>query len=383
MAKAILHALEKNPESSVISQTTLTILITALRNSVSILHKQDIQTAARSIGQYVTGIDGAKIRLGDDCAAIPQGEGSNQQGSDQQGYLLFAAEGIWPQFVLQDPWFAGWCAVMVNLSDIAAMGGEAIAIVDTLWSQTLEKSEPLWAGMQAAANAYGIPIVGGHTNCHSSYDGLAVAVLGKSQALITSFDAQPGDALIMVMNMEGDYYGDYTFWNAATKTDPAILRKQLKLLPTLANKKLCTAGKDISMGGLAGTLLMLCEASGCGAVLNLDRVPKPSDTSWTKWLTSFPSYGFLLSAPKKNITEIERLFVPHGLTCTVVGEVIPGADVWFQLNQQQQLFWNLTHSLTGFNGSHQTGSQQAGSQQAGSQQTGSQQAGSQQRGLSE
>ncbi|MEM6452094.1 MAG: sll0787 family AIR synthase-like protein [Cyanobacteria bacterium P01_D01_bin.105] len=319
------------------SAASLSELIASLRKSVSILHKQDIQTAARSIGQYVTGVDGAKIQLGDDCAAIPQAD----------GYLLFAAEGIWPQLVAQDPWFAGWCAVMVNLSDIAAMGGEAIAIVDALWSQTLEKSEPLWAGMQAAASAYGVPIVGGHTNCHSDYDGLAVAVLGKSQQLITSFDANPGDALMMIINMEGSYYGDYTFWNAATKTDPDILKQQLSLLPKLASKKLCTAGKDISMGGLAGTLLMLCEASGCGAVLNLDWVPKPSHTDWTKWLTSFPSYGFLLSAPKKSVTEIERLFFPHGLTCAVVGEVMAGSKVLFQQSQRKQVFWNLHDGLTG------------------------------------
>ena len=332
------------------SAVSLNNLMSELRKSVSILHKQDIQTAARSIGQYVTGVDGAKIQLGDDCAAIPQ-----DNGDGKISYLLFAAEGIWPQFVAQDPWFAGWCAVMVNLSDIAAMGGEAIAIVDTLWSQTLEKSEPLWAGMQAAASAYGVPIVGGDTNCHSEYDGLAIAVLGKSQQLITSFDASPGDALMMIVNMEGSYYGAYTFWNAATKTDSEILKKQLSLLPKLANQKLCTAGKDISMGGLAGTLLMLCEASGCGAVLNLDWVPKPIHTDWAKWLTSFPSYGFLLSAPKGHITEIERLFFPHGLTCAVVGEIIMGSEVLFEQGNQKQVFWNLScdsteGALTGFNG---------------------------------
>jgi len=324
------------------SAASLTDIVTSLQKAASIVHKQDIQTAARAVGQYVTGTDGAQIRLGDDCAAIPQGD----------GYLLFAAEGIWPQFVTQDPWFAGWCAVMVNLSDIAAMGGEAIAIVDALWSQSVEKSGPLWAGMQAAAKAYGVPIVGGHTNCHSDYDGLAVAVLGRSQHLMTSFNARPGDALIMVVNMQGAYYNDYTFWNAATTTDSETLQQQLALLPELANRNLCTAGKDVSMGGLAGTLLMLCEASGYGASLRLDCVPKPHGTEWTKWLTSFPSYGFLLSAPKANTTEIERLFLPHGLTCATIGEVVSGPDIQFQLGEQTQLFWNLTTPLTGFSELH-------------------------------
>ena len=328
------------------ANVSLRDLIISLRESASILHKQDIQMAARTIGQYVSGSESEEereqIRLGDDCAAIPQGD----------GYLLLAAEGLWPQFVVQDPWFAGWCGVMVNLSDIAAMGGEAIAIVDALWSQSVEKSEPLWAGMKAAANAYGVPIVGGHTNCHSEQNGLAVAVLGRSQHLLTSFDACPGDALMMVINMQGDYYGNYTFWNAATTADSETLKRQLALLPELAGLRLCTAGKDISMGGLAGTLLMLCEASGCGANLFLDRIPKPHKTEWTKWLTSFPSYGFLLSAPRENASEIERLFAPHGLTCAVIGEITAGFEVCFQLNSQKQLFWNLETSLTGFQGHH-------------------------------
>lgn len=312
-------------------------LITSLRASLSILHKQDIQTAAKAIGQYVqSGQD--QIWLGDDCAAIPDGD----------GYLLLAAEGISPQLVAQEPWFAGWCAVMVNLSDIAAMGGTPIALVDALWSESVAASQPLWDGLQAAAKAYGVPIVGGHTNCHSPYAGLAACILGRSQHLITSFDAQPGDALVMVVNLAGQYYGGYPFWNAATETNPELLRAQLKLLPQLAETGLVRAGKDISMGGLAGTLLMLAEASGCGAILNLDQVPHPPEVAWDKWLTSFPSFGFLLSVPPENVASVQAMFHPQGLTCEPIGRVIEGNQVHLQRQGERQLFWDLARPLTGF-----------------------------------
>ncbi|MEM9771440.1 MAG: sll0787 family AIR synthase-like protein [Cyanobacteria bacterium P01_D01_bin.73] len=322
----------------------LSDLIAALQESVSILHKQDIQTAATTLGQWVPGADDARIQLGDDCAAIPDGD----------GYLLLAAEGMWPQLVTQDPWFAGWCAVMVNLSDIAAMGGSAIAIVDALWSQSPETSQPVWEGMRAAASAYGVPIVGGHTNCHSPHDGLAVAVMGRSQELITSFDVEPGHALAMVVNLEGAaYYKDYPFWNAATTADPTVLREQLALLPLLAKSGLCPSGKDISMGGLAGTLLMLCEASGVGAVLDLDRVPRPSaeiwkEIGWKKWLTSFPSFGFLLSLPPENLETVTALFEPHGLTCQEIGTVTARPEVMMSQGDRKELFWDLAQPLTGF-----------------------------------
>ena len=319
-------------------EVDLTALVTSLQGSLSILGKRDIQTAATAIGQYVRGVTGEPIRLGDDCAAIPDGD----------RYLLLAAEGIWPQLVNESPWFAGWCAVMVNLSDIAAMGGTPIAVVDALWSQSETISQPLWAGLTAAAQAYGVPIVGGHTNCHSPYNGLAVAVLGQAQPLITSFAAQPGDVLMMVVNLSGQYYGDYPFWNAATAAEPAQLRQHLALLPKLAETGLCHAGKDISMGGLAGTLLMLAEASGVGATLALDQVPSPSGVSLDRWLTSFPSIGFLLSVPPANVAQIKPLFAPHDLACQRVGTVTDGSQVWLQHRAERQLLWDLATPLTGF-----------------------------------
>ena len=324
--------------------TELAELVTLLQASTSILHKRDIQAAASTFGQFVQGVDGANIRLGDDCAAVPAGD------RPEDGYLLLAAEGIWPELVVKEPWFAGWCAVMVNLSDIAAMGGEAIALVDALWSQSATGSKQVWAGMRAAAERYGVPIVGGHTNSHSHYDGLAVAVMGRAKHLITSFDGQAGDALMMVVNLSGAYFGGYPFWNAATEASSVVLKEQLSRLPKLAALALCHAGKDISMGGLAGTLLMLCEASGYGALLDLDRIPKPAGTSWARWLTSFPSFGFLLSVPQKNVSQVSALFSPLGLACEVIGEAIAGSNVFLQQSGDKQLFWNLESGLTGFNG---------------------------------
>lgn len=315
----------------------LTELVVILQSSLSILHKQDIQTAAETLGQYAQG-SGAPIRIGDDCAAIADGD----------GYLLLAAEGIWPQLVSQEPWFAGWCSVMVNVSDVAAMGGVPIAVVDALWSTSVEESEPLWAGMKAAAKAYGVPIVGGHTNCHSPYAGLAVSILGRAQRLITSFDARPGDVLVMVVNMAGEYYGDYPFWNAATEAEAGRLRSHIALLPQLAESDLVNAGKDISMGGLAGTLLMLAEASGCGAVLDLERVFCPPNVPWEKWLTSFPSFGFLFSVPAECVVGVQSIFRGEGLVCEAVGEMISEQSVYLQAGGDQQQLWRFSDALTGF-----------------------------------
>ena len=37
--------------------------------------------------------------------------------------LLLAADGIWSKLMDADPYWAGYCSVLVNIHDIAAMGG--------------------------------------------------------------------------------------------------------------------------------------------------------------------------------------------------------------------------------------------------------------------
>ena len=69
----------------------------------SIRSKLDIATATRALAVS----SGTTGRPGDDAAALPRPEG---------GWDLFAGEGFIPGFIADDPWFAGWCGVMVNLS---------------------------------------------------------------------------------------------------------------------------------------------------------------------------------------------------------------------------------------------------------------------------
>lgn len=314
-------------------------LATQLRQSLGILQKQDIQATARSLGLLGSGAAHPDILLGDDCAAIPDGS----------GYLLLAAEGMLPLLVETDPWFAGWCAVMVNVSDIYAMGGRPIAIVDTVWSQLMSLCEPLLEGMRAAAQAYNVLIVGGHTNCHSPYNALSVAILGRANRLSTSFNAQPGDLLLVATDFRGKPHPKFPFWNAATEADSFQLRGDLAVLPYLAEAGLCDAGKDISMGGIVGTLLMLLETSRCGAVLNLDAIPCPAGLSLESWLLCFPSYGFLLSVRPEKAAAVRSHFQQRNLVCEVIGEVQPTRQLLLQSQNQSTLFWDLSQQdLTGF-----------------------------------
>lgn len=289
--------------------TDLAALVDALHASRGLAHKADIADVVRTLGVADTL---AGVPVGDDCAAIPDGNG---------GYQLLAIEGFINEFVAHDPWFAGWCGVMVNVSDIYAMGGRPTAVVDAAWSHGRARMRELLEGLAAASKAYGVPVVGGHSNARCDREQLSVAILGRARQLLTSFDAQAGDALIAAIDLRGAYRAPYPHWNASTTAPPQRLRDDLELLPQLAEAGLCAAAKDISQAGLIGTLMMLLECSGVGAAIDVERVPRPAEVDLSHWLLStFPSFGFVLAVPQQHAAEVLARFRERELGCAVIGE---------------------------------------------------------------
>jgi AIR synthase-related protein len=290
-------------------------------------HKADVAPVLSALA-----LDGASpISVGDDCAAIPDGD----------GWLLLAMEGFIDSFVAADPWFAGWCGAMVNLSDVAAMGGRPVALVDAVWSDGADWATSLLSGLRTGAQAYGVPIVGGHSNLKSTRGGFAAAILGRAKRLITSFDAQPGDVLVSVVDLRGGFRGDAPWWDAATSAPPARLRADLELLPTLAEAGLCAAGKDVSMAGLVGTALMLLEASGVGGVIDPDAAPRPEGVAIERWIAAFPSYGYVLAAPPQHVEAVVAHFTGRGIAASAFGRVQAGRRVSLTDGAQITPLWDF------------------------------------------
>jgi AIR synthase-related protein len=312
----------------------LSAVVQALRSSRGFAHKRDISAVADALTRHLPGgradltLAGREgVMLGDDCAVIP----------DDSGHLLFAIEGLVDDFVEAMPWFAGYSAIMVNLSDIAAMGGRPIAVVDAIWSAGAAQAEPILQGMAAASAAYGVPIVGGHSNQQAARAQLAVAVLGRAQSLLSSFAAQPGHVLLMAVDLRGQWEGGYPFWNASTRAPAHRLRDDLALLPEVAEAGLCGAAKDISMAGVLGTALMLAESSRVGLLIDVSSLPHPpghghadAPDAFMRWLQAFPSFGYLLSVAAADVSAVQGRFMARGLACEPIGEMLEGSEVWVQ-----------------------------------------------------
>ncbi len=302
-------------------------LAATLRAGRGLAAKRDIAAVAARLSLAGDSV----IPVGDDCAAIPDGD----------GYLLLAIEGFMNEFVERDPWFAGWCGVMVNVSDVAAMGGRAIAVVDAVWAAGEDGAAPVLAGLRAAADAYRAPIVGGHTNARTDRGQLAVAILGRAKKLLTSFDARPVDRLIAAIDLRGRYREPFANWEAATAAAPARLIADLDVLPTLAEAGLAAAAKDISQGGLIGTTLMLAESSRVGAEIDIARVPRPHGVSIERWLQTFPSYGFLLAVRPANVPAILDRFNGRGIAAADIGQFTADRRVSIGDGRSSETIWDF------------------------------------------
>jgi len=310
-------------------------LVAALHESPGVAAKADIGLVAKRLG-----LVGGVIPVGDDCAAIPDGE----------GHLLFAIEGFINQFVAADPWFAGWCGAMVNLSDIAAMGGRPIALVDAVWADGEDAASPILEGLRAAASTYGVPIVGGHSNLRTAQGQLAVAVLGRAERhLLTSFDARPGDVLVAAIDHRGAYREPFDNYQAALAAPPERLRRDLALLAEIAEAGLARAAKDISQGGIPGTAAMLAESSGVAIEIDLDAIKAPPGIPLDRWLKTFPSFGFLISVAPARLEALLSGFHARDLHAAPIGAVRYGHEVALVSGAQRAVLRDFTRGpLMGF-----------------------------------
>ena len=313
-------------------QAQLQMLRNALCQSPELVAKMDIQPVAGIVNDETTDTDAYSLP-GDDCAAFPMGD----------GYQLLAIEGILPWFVKHDPWHAGWSAVMANISDIAAMGGRATAVVNAYWHHDQVDATRIMQGIKHACEVFEVNLAGGHTSISMSHQaGLAVAVLGYATHLLSCHHLQPGHQVYMAVDLNGQWHGKNNYWNVLSGKRRDQIRSMWNLLPELAESGLVTVAKDISNSGVLGSLLMMLELNQLGAVIDTKKIPcPPGETDFVRWLKAFQSYGFLLAGPAEHVLEVGRYFSAHNIACQPIGNITERPTVVFNCDEASMEFWDL------------------------------------------
>ncbi len=250
---------------------------------------------------------------GEDAAAMDVG--------DQ--YILFAADGIMESLVRTDPYLAGYFAVLVNVNDIAAMGGRAIGMVDVMSVQG-EFSSEILRGLREGIRKFNVPIVGGHTHPDCSYNAIDISIVGRvaKDALLRSDSARPGDDIVFVIDTEGFYPEGlhYAFVTTVDKSDE-IVRDQMEAVAEVGERHLAHACKDMSNPGAIGTLGMMLESSHAGAIVDVNKVPMPEGVDPIRWHLSYQGCGFCFACPPECSQEIIDIFSKVNCQGAVVGKV--------------------------------------------------------------
>lgn len=251
---------------------------------------------------------------GEDAAALDVG--------DQ--YVLFATDGIMQSLVKVNPFLAGYFAVLVNVNDIAAMGGRPLGMVDVMSMDGSGSGSEILRGMQEGIRKFNVPIVGGHTHPDCTYNAVDIAITGvvPKDAILLSSTAQPGDDIVFVIDVDGYYPEELpmAFVTTIDKSDD-VVRDQMEAVAIVAEEHLAHACKDMSNPGHVGTLGMMLESSGMGGIVDITKIPIPEGVDEIKWALSYQGCAFVFSCPHENSDRIIEIFSEVGCKGAIVGSI--------------------------------------------------------------
>ena len=228
----------------------------------------------------------------------------------------------------------GYRTVAVNVSDIAAMGGNAkwmtlaltLDVFDHSWIDRFSK------GLFEAAKEYGISLIGGDTT-RGEDNIITIQMIGEvnPDEEITRDKAKEGD-LIFVTGTIGDAAAGLDQFVSHEQKNIYLMRRFFRPSARIeigqALKNIASSAIDIS-DGLYADAQKLLKASALGGDLKIDQIPL-SDQIIKLYnenmiidfaLSGGDDYELLFTASSDSLTKIQRIANQLNQRITVIGEV--------------------------------------------------------------
>jgi hydrogenase maturation factor len=248
----------------------------------------------------------------------------------------------------------GWYVVHINANDIATVGARPRWFLATALLPEHGTDEALvrgiWDDMRAALQKIDSELIGGHTEITVGLDRpiLVGQMLGEvaPDRLIDKASVRPGDRILLTKGvpvegtalialemrtaLEGAFSADALNEGAGFLDDPGIT-----VLPQAMAA--CEAGgvhamHDPTEGGVATGLWELAEATGCGIVVDADRIPllEPGASFCGHFgldpLGTISSGSLLICAAPEAASDVAAAVRDTGVSCTDIGEALPPSE---------------------------------------------------------
>lgn len=277
--------------------------------------------------------------IGDDCTVLSMGEEALVMTTDMLVEDVHFLRGASTAEEVAEK------SLMVNISDVAAMGATPVA---TLLSIALPKSaQGEWAegfmrGYYEASKREGVALVGGDTTAAKDKIAINVVAIGRAplSCIKRRSDAKVGDAICVTGKLGISSKGlvDIMLGDMNTEAAKAHRRGQARTAEGvwLGTRSEVHAMMDIS-DGIASDIKHIMEQSGVGARIFMEQIPTDYDIRYAT--TGGEDYELLLTLDNDSYEEIaEALYNATGTTLTKIGEITLGSDVeWLDKGEPTNL----------------------------------------------
>ena len=282
---------------------------------------------------------GVILGPGDDCARLTPSRGLQLVATTDA-----AVEGVHFELSRSSAEDAGWKALAMNLSDLAAAGATprwflcALAVPKIPRAQALTIAQGFARGMAQLAGASGCALVGGNVTRARDWS-ITITALGEAARPLSRAGGKPGDRLLLVGELGAAALGLLLLQKrrktALGKDERAAVQAQLRPVPQLLAGQLAvglaSAAIDIS-DGLLQDLGHLCARSGCAAELQLESLPRSQAVRafetkaaareahpYALSLSGGEEYALLLAVPPRNLAKLRARLSRAQIASTVIG----------------------------------------------------------------
>ena len=295
---------------------------------------------------------------------LSRGDAGVMVFDDDYGYALRIESHNHPSAI--EPYGGAATGIGGILRDVVCMGAQPIGLVDPLCFGPIdtEKEIPkgikhphylvngVVSGIRDYGNRVGVPTISGGFFFDDRYNGnclVNVACLGivKRKELALNYAGGPGDVMILLGGRTGrDGIHGVTFASAdLTSTsdedsrgavqlgDPITKEPTIHACLEVNQKGLITGMKDLGGGGLSCVVgEMALDAGGCGADVDLDKVPLKEDglAPWEIWVSESQERMMVTCRPE-NVEKVLEIFDMWDVLATPVARTTDVAHT--------RLFW--------------------------------------------